>query len=172
MTVHHHPEPAAPAINHPEGREVDVLYLVDEYTVGGERRRLVLADYPGLGLTLFDLLAASDDDQHIAGAGFKNCAEAGDAADAHVAASLAAGRPAVETAEPPTDEQLRVLRAQARAVGGGAFEPPRTRAEARKWLRRSRRDLGGSFDAVRVAQELWEARFAGRRTRAREGATR
>ena len=150
MTDHHHPDLEVPT----------VLYTVNDYVAGGVERELLLVDMPRLGLTLVDLRAGSDDDQHIVADGLLNYAEAGDVADAHVAASIAAGRPAVPTAEPPTSEQLRVLRAECELLRQ-PFERPASRAEAARWLRRSR---PGSepWDSSRVALDLWEAAHAGR----------
>ena len=156
MTDHHK--------HHAEGAEpTAILYTVAEYRAGSERRELLLVDLPGLNLTLVDLLATSDDDQHIVAAGLENYAQAGDVADEHVANSIELGRPAVPTAEPPTDEQLRFLSDQARRLGDRAFQPPRSKAEAAKWIRRSSPTRSEAFDPRRAARELWEAANAGRR---------
>jgi hypothetical protein len=151
MTDHHHPDPEVPT----------VLYTVTNYVAGGVERELLLVDMPRLGLTLLDLLADSDDDQHIVADGLSNCAEAGKLADAHVAASIVAGRPAVPTAEPPTSEQLRCLRELGERAGDTTFEPPRSRAEATKWLRGR---YPGDWDPRRATRESWEAANAGRTT--------
>ncbi len=136
-----------------------ILYSVAGYRVRGEERELLLVDLAGLGRTLLDVRASSHDDQHIVADGLENCVDAGELADAHVASSVVAGRPAVPTAEPPTSEQLRVLKATCDLLGQ-EFEPPRNRAEATKWIRRSRG--GDTFDPRRVARVLWEAAHAGR----------
>ena len=150
MTDHHRPDLGQPT----------VLNTVNDYVAGGVERELLLVDMPRLGLTLIDVLADSDDDQHIVADGLLNCAEAGDAADAHIATSRAAGRPAVPTAEPPTPEQLRLLRAESDRFGE-AFQPPANRAEAAKRIRRTRPG-GEPWDPRRVERELWEAANAGR----------
>ena len=136
-----------------------ILYSVAGYRASGVERELLLVDPPQLGRTLVDVRAHSGDDQHIVVDGLLNCADAGEAADAHVAASIAAGRPAVPTAEPPTPEQLRFLEAESILLGQ-RFESPRNRAEASKRIRRARgRD---TFDLRRIARERWEAANAGR----------
>ena len=159
MTDHHHPGLQIPVIHHPEGREVRVLYTVDEYLARDERRMLVLADFPRLGLTLFDVCAESGADQHLVAEHLENLDDVACVAEAHIDASRAEGRPALDTAEPPTEEQLHWLRQKAERIGA-TFTPPRNRAEARKWIRRSRPGID-TFDPVRAARETWEGLFAG-----------
>jgi hypothetical protein len=88
--------------------------------------------------------------------------QADDVADEHVAKSIELGRPAVATAEPPTEEQLRFLREQDRRLGCRTATLPRNKAEAAKWIRRSSPSLGEPRDPVAVAREAWEAANAGR----------
>ncbi|HEX8121265.1 MAG TPA: hypothetical protein VF549_08370 [Solirubrobacteraceae bacterium] len=160
MTDHRHPEIRVPVITDLEGREVRVLYAdVADYRIGDEHRRLVLADFPWLGLTLFDVCAVTGGDQHIADDCLQNLDEAGRAADAHVRASIALGRPAAETAEKPTQAQLHWFRRH--APDGSAREVPRSRAEARKQMCRARPGAGPRFDVARAARDVWEARSAG-----------
>jgi hypothetical protein len=137
--------------------DLTILYSVAGYRAGVERE-LLLVVLPLLGRTLLDVRAGVHDDQHIVADGLENCAGAGVLAVAHIAASIAAGRPAVPTAEPPTSEQLRVLKADCDVLGQ-RFHPPANRAEAAKWVRRARgHDV---FEPRRVARQLWEAAHAG-----------
>ena len=128
MTDHHQPDNPKPELG-------DVLYEVREYQARTKRRRLLLVDLPARGLTLVDIVADAEGEPHIVADRVANLAEAGEASDQHVAASIALGRPAVPTAEPPTSEQLRYLRRVA-ATLGQAFAPPRSKAEAEKRIRR------------------------------------
>lgn len=138
--------------------DLTILYSVAGYTAGGVERELLLVDLPRLGRTLLDVRADHRDDQHVVADGLQNCADAGEAADAHVTASIAADRPAVPTAEPPTPEQLRFLKAQSELLGE-TFEPPAHRADGTKRIRRARGGVG--FEPRRVAREQWEVAHAG-----------
>jgi hypothetical protein len=119
MTDHHHPDQ----------RSWDPLYFIDSYDAAGVQREVLLVDLPRRGLAVVDVRADSDDDQHLVAADLHNVAEAGDVADAYLAASIVLGRPAVASAEPPTAEQLRYLRELAERLGQ-PFRPPKSKAEA------------------------------------------
>jgi len=126
MTDHHHIEE----------REWDPLYFIHSYEAGCARREILLVDMPGHGHTLVDVLAGSAQDNHVVADSLRNLVEAGDVADAHLAASIELGRTAVLSAEPPTAEQLRFLRELAERLGE-EFVPPRSKAAATKAMRLS-----------------------------------